>query len=134
MSIKSLNWNNIQKLSILVLLILLGVSTKLYTGIGSGIIHNYVGGIIYVIFWNFLFIFLFPKYSPYKLLIWVFLVTSVIEIIQLIHIPLLEQFRKNFIFSVLFGNTFNLFDFIGYFIATCIVWLILYIRKRIRTK
>lgn len=108
------------KILLLVILVTLGFYTKYYTGPGHEFVHNYLGGIIYVIFWIIFFSTLIPKATPFKVTVWVFLVTSLIEFTQIIHTPFLDHLREYILFRALFGSTFNPFDFIGYFAGAVI--------------
>jgi hypothetical protein len=105
------------KLLLLFLLIFLGILSKKYIGPADNFINNHLGGIIYVIFWIYLFSFIFPKPPLSLLVLWVFLMACFIECTQLIHTPTLELLRRNFVFRVLFGSTFNPLDFMWYFIG-----------------
>jgi hypothetical protein len=123
------------KLSLAIILVPIGLLTKVYSGIGVEVIHNHLGGVIYVIFWILLFSFIFPTYSPCKLTLWVFLVTCGIESTQLINTSTLELLRKNFFFRALFGNTFNPFDFICYLVGALLgLFTIFFIDKTFGNK
>jgi hypothetical protein len=87
MYIKSLSEISSLKIVLLLILILLGLSTKLYGGLGSAFIYNHLGGIIYVIFWILFFSVIFPEFSYYKLVILVFLIICAIEFTQLVKNP-----------------------------------------------
>jgi hypothetical protein len=100
-----------------IILIPIGLLTKIYSGKGSDFVINYLGGVIYVVFFILLASFVFPKTNPLKISLIVISITCLIEFSQLIHTPTLELFRKNFVFRTLFGSTFNPFDFIWYFVG-----------------
>jgi len=106
------------KLYLAIILIPIGLLTKVYSGIGSEFVTNYFGGVIYVVFFIVLASLVFPKARPVKISLIVLCITCLIEFSQLIHTPAIELFRKNFIFRTLFGSTYNPFDFIWYFIGT----------------
>jgi hypothetical protein len=106
-----------KKLSLVIILIPIGLLTKVYSGIGNEFVSNYLGGVIYVVFFIVLVSLVFPRSVPIKISLIVLCITCLIEFSQLIHIPTLELFRKNFIFRTLFGSTFNPFDFIWYFVG-----------------
>ena len=55
--------NNVlkQKILILLLLILLGLLTEFYTGPGSRLVNNHLGGVIYVVFFIFGASLVFPR-------------------------------------------------------------------------
>jgi hypothetical protein len=111
------NLTTLKKLSLIIILIPIGLLTKVYSGIGSEFVSNYLGGVIYVVFFIVLASLVFPKSGPIKISIIVLCVTCLIEFSQLNHSPALELFRKNFIFRTLFGSTYNPFDFIWYFVG-----------------
>lgn len=114
------------KLSLLIILIPIGLLTKVYSGIGNEFVTNYLGGIIYVVFFIVLVSLGFPKASPIRLSLIVLCITCILEFTQLIHTPALELFRKNFIFRALFGSTFNPFDFIWYFVGALFGFLLVF--------
>ncbi|HUX57547.1 MAG TPA: DUF2809 domain-containing protein [Bacteroidales bacterium] len=105
------------KLSLVIILIPIGLLTKVYSGSGSEFVTNYLGGVIYVIFFIVLASLGFPKAEPIKISLIVLCITCIIEFSQLIHTPTLELFRKNYFFRALFGSTFNPFDFIWYLVG-----------------
>ena len=113
----------------MLILIPIGITTKLYHGTGEGFIHNHLGGAIYVIFWIFFFSIFFPKNSYFKLTAWVFSVTCLIEFTQLIHATSLEWLREYFIVRALFGSAFNSYDFIWYFVGAIIGYIIITVLK-----
>ena len=118
------------KLIIVIILIPIGILTKVYSGIGSEFVTNYLGGVIYVVFFIVLASLVFPKASSRKVSLIVLYVTCLLEFSQLIHTPTLDQFRRNFVFRAIFGSTFNPFDFIWYFIgAISGFFLVLFVNK-----
>jgi glycopeptide antibiotics resistance protein len=120
----------ITKLSLVIILIPIGILTKVYAGIGSEFITNYLGGVIYVVFFIVLTSLVFPKASSRKISLIILCVTCMLEFSQLIHNPTLDQLRKNFVFRALFGSTFNPFDFIWYFVGAITgFFLVLFINK-----
>lgn len=123
-----LNTNTFLKLSLVIILIPIGLLTKAYSGIGSEFVTNYLGGVVYVVFFIMLASSVFPKASPLKISLIVLCITCLLELSQLIHTPTLELFRKNFVFRALFGSTFNPFDFIWYSVgALCGLFLVLFV-------
>ena len=105
------------KLYLAIILIPIGLLTKVYSGIGSEFVTNYFGGVIYVVFFIVLASLVFPKARPVKISLIVLCITCLLEFSQLIHTPALELFRKNFVFRALVGSTFNPFDFFWYFVG-----------------
>jgi hypothetical protein len=111
---------------ILILLITpIGFYTKFYHGTGEQWIHNYLGGILYVIFWILIYYLFFPKEKPWIISITVFIVTCAVEFLQLWHQPVLELLRSNFIGRTILGNSFTLYDFPWYLTGAVAGYLIL---------
>jgi hypothetical protein len=125
----SLTTDKIIKIILAIILIPIGVVTKLYSGIGSEFVHNHLGGIIYVIFWILLFSTLFPKYPIYKLVFLVLFITCCLELTQIIQNPFLSRLRENFFFRALFGSSFNMEDFVYYFLGAIVGFIIVYVIK-----
>lgn len=123
---------NIIKIILLVLLIIVGVSTKFYHGVASVFVNNHLGGIIYVIFWILFFSLILPKQKAFKITLWVFMVTCVIEFTQLYHPLYLDKLREYFIFRALFGNSFNPFDILFYLVGAMIGYFLLILIRRIK--
>lgn len=125
---------NIIKIILLVLLIIVGVSTKFYHGVASEFVNNHLGGIIYVIFWILFFSTILPKQKPFKITLWVFMITCVIEFTQLYHPIYLEKLREYFVFRAFFGNSFNPFDILFYLVGALVGYFLLILIKRIKIK
>jgi len=124
------NTSTLYKISLLIVFILVGLLTKVYSGILHEFISNYLGGTIYVIFFIVLASLLFPRTRPVKISIIVVIITSMLEFSQLIHSPSLELWRESFAFRALFGSTFNPFDFIWYFVGALFgLFLVLFVNK-----
>lgn len=106
------------------IIIILGLSSKKYQGIGYEWVNDFSGDVFYEIFWC-LFISLF--YHTKKLInqipIWVFIVTSIIEFSQLWKHPVLEIIRATFWGKLLLGTTFSWLDFPHYLLGCMIGWL-----------
>ncbi|NVO08529.1 MAG: DUF2809 domain-containing protein [Bacteroidales bacterium] len=113
------------KFALLLFLVLIGILTKFYNGFGFEFVHNHLGGLIYVVFWILFFSIIFPKTTPLKTSIWVFIVTTIIEFTQLIHTPILDKFREYFLFRALFGSIFNPIDLIYYLLGAFLGFFIL---------
>ncbi len=110
---------------LLLLIIPLGFYTKVYSGPANMWVNNSLGGFFYEIFWILLVSFLFPKAKPFRIALWVFLVTCAIEFLQLWHPPFLEMPLGNFIGRTILGNSFNWGDFPYYFLGSLIGFFIL---------
>ncbi len=117
----------------ILILIPLGISTKFYHGIASSWVNNSLGDVIYVIFWSLLFSLVFPNTNPRKIAIIVFLITSLIEIMQLWHPPFLELIRSNFIGRSFLGTSFCWLDFFHYFIGLILSFGIFHLQRKFET-
>ena len=106
-----------KKLKILILLsvlVPLGFYTKFYHGPASEIVRNYLGGLLYVIFWMLVAALIFPRTSSLKIALYVLIFTIIIEFSQLWHPAFLETLRHNFIGVTILGNYFAWYDFPWY--------------------
>ncbi|MEA3500444.1 MAG: DUF2809 domain-containing protein [Candidatus Marinimicrobia bacterium] len=115
---------------IIIILIPIGLYTKLYNGFASSWGHDSLGGIFYVIFWSLFFSVIFQKTKPLKITVIVFSITTFLEILQLWHPVFLEIIRDSFIGKAMLGTSFFLLDIFHYiigFIAS--FWLIKKLRK-----
>jgi len=113
---------------VLFIIIPFGFYTKIYSGAGHEWVNNKLGGVFYEIFWCLLFYFLLPKSKPIFIVLWVFIITVLLEFVQLLNYSFLEIIRSNFIGKTLIGSTFSWSDFpyyiagslLGYFIINTI--------------
>lgn len=109
----------------MLILIPLGFATKLYWGPGREWVHNYAGGIVYVMFWALVLAALVPRLRPSVTALSVFTATTALEFLQLWHPPFLEKIRSTFIGRVLIGATFSFYDIIYYAAGMFIVYVFL---------
>lgn len=86
--------------------VVLGIATKLYSGPGDGWIRRSSGGIFYVAFFTFLFVWIRPGASPGLVAMGVFVITTGLEVLQLWHPPALERVRGSLIGRTLIGGHF----------------------------
>lgn len=108
----------------LVILTPVGFLCKVYTGPLYGWVQDYLGGVLYEIFWCLLLFFFIPRPSAIgKIVSGVFLVTCILEISQLWKAAFLETIRSYFIGRTLIGTTFSTWDFPHYLIGSAIGWL-----------
>ncbi len=123
---ESQNTRLIRRTIILSLLIVtpLGFGLKLYTGPVQGWVNNYAAGALYEVFWCLALLFLWPRQeSTGKIALSVFVVTSILEVLQLWHPWPLEQIRATFIGRALLGTTFSWWDFLHYGLGCGLGWL-----------
>jgi len=110
-----------------------GFLFKFYSGPGQWWFNNYGAGLLYEIFWILVFFFIFPgKKSAHHIPVWVFVITSALEFLQLFHPPVLEKIRSCFLGKALIGTTFVWWDFPHYAAGCIIGWL--YLRQLIRPR
>ena len=112
---------NRQRLLILLSFIVItpiGFMTKFYEGPGQDWVSDSLGGLFYEVFWCLVFGFIFVKARPFKIALWVFLITCLLEFVQLWHPPFLEFLRGNFIGRTILGSSFNWFDFPYYLVGS----------------
>ncbi|MBC8175505.1 MAG: DUF2809 domain-containing protein [Candidatus Marinimicrobia bacterium] len=116
-----------QKINLILLLIitLIGFSTKLYSGPASYWVNNSLGGVFYEIFWCLLILLFLPKKSPWKISSSILLITCILEFMQLWHPQFLESIRSYFIGATLLGTSFTWWDFPYYFMGCGVGWLLM---------
>jgi glycopeptide antibiotics resistance protein len=101
----------------IILIVPLGLYSKIYDGPASNWVNNSLGGVLYVIFWSLLFSLLAARSKSWKIVGLVFLITCAIEFLQLWHPPFMETIRSTFIGATLFGNSFSWLDMAHYIIG-----------------
>ncbi|MCU0532875.1 MAG: DUF2809 domain-containing protein [Hydrococcus sp. Prado102] len=108
----------------LVLVTLLGLAFKFYRGFGQEWLNNNGAAIWYEVFWCLFFFWFFPTKKAMILIpIWVFVVTCILEILQLWRSPILQMIRTTLIGRLLLGTTFSWLDFPHYAVGSLIGWL-----------
>lgn len=110
---------------ILIICIPIGFYTKFYSGFGHEWVNNKLGGVFYEIFWCLVFYILLNKSKPLNIAIWVFIITSILEFVQLLNTTLLDIIRSNFIGQTMIGNSFAWNDFPYYIIGSLIGYIVL---------
>jgi hypothetical protein len=110
---------------VLFILIPIGFYSKMYSGVGYEWVNNKSGGIFYEIFWCMVFYILLPKPKPIRIAIWVFIITCILEFVQVLDNSLLEIIRSNFIGQTLIGNSFTWSDFPYYIFGSVLGFLLL---------
>ena len=107
----------------LLVLTALGFASKFYRGPGAWWFNNYVGGLLYEVFWCLIGAFFFPQIKPFWIALWVFGTTCLLEFLQLWHPPFLKVIRSTFIGRTLIGTTFSVWDFLYYLIGCGFGWV-----------
>ena len=102
----------------------LGSWSKFYAGPGHKWFNDYGAGLLYEIFWC-LVVFFFVPHRKYitRITLWVFVITCILETLQLWHPPFLQLIRSTFIGGALTGTTFVWWDFPHYVLGCAIGWL-----------
>ena len=101
-------------LACLTVVVPLGFATKLYGGAGSQWVNSHAGGVLYVIFWVLVAIFIRPEIRPWAAGALVFAATCLVEALQVLSTPTLEAVRSTFLGQALIGSTFSWWDFPHY--------------------
>lgn len=118
---------------LLIVIVPIGFYTKYYSGPGEDWVANSMGGLIYEVFWCLIFALIFPSLHPIKIAAGVFVITCIIEFLQLWHPPFLELIRSNLIGRTILGNSFNWMDFPYYALGCVLGWsTLVVIRKAIK--
>lgn len=118
----------------LIIIIPLGFYTKFYSGLYSEWVNNSLGGVLYVIFWSLVIFLLLPKLRPLKIGLIVFIVTCLLELMQLWRPAFLEFIRSYFIGRTILGTSFSPPDFLYYFAGFLLSVLILRLLNRIENR
>jgi len=123
---RSLNSQKSLKLIIISALIIFGFLFKLYKGPFHTWFNSYGAGVLYEIFWIlFISLFLTIRKDILRLPVYVFIVTSLLEVMQLWHPFILENFRQTFLGKALIGTTFSFLDFPHYALGCFIGWVLI---------
>lgn len=93
----------------------LGFGFKYYPGPGHYWFNNYIAGVFYEIFWCLAIFLVFPKReNAFKIALLVFIITSLLEFLQLYNPPIIQAVRSTFVGRTLIGTTFSWWDFLYY--------------------
>ncbi len=98
----------------LVVTIPLGLWTKIYNGPGEGWVQGSAGDILFEMAWIFFIMILNPRLVPLRVGLWVFGVTSGVEVLQLWQPAWLQAIRATLPGKLLLGSTFHSWDFLYY--------------------
>ncbi|MEA5604297.1 DUF2809 domain-containing protein [Nostoc sp. UHCC 0252] len=102
----------------------MGLLSKFYSGPAHQWFNDYAGDILYEIFWClFAFYFFRSRIAIIQIPIWVFVITCILEFLQLWHPPLLNEIRATWIGKLLLGTTFVWWDFPHYLLGCILGWL-----------
>lgn len=100
------------------LLVPLGVATKLYAGPAEFWVRTHAGGIVYVMFWCWALLAVRPNWPARTVAAFVLAATCALEFLQLWHPAPLEAVRSTAPGHALLGSTFAWSDFPHYLLGT----------------
>ncbi|MBN2011380.1 DUF2809 domain-containing protein [candidate division KSB1 bacterium] len=115
----------------ILIIVPVGFYSKFYNGPAQDWVNNSLGGVFYEIFWCLVLYLVAPKLQPRLNALIIFLVTCVLEIMQLWHPLFLETIRATFIGATVLGSSFTWTDFPYYIIGSLLGWL--WLHQLIRT-
>lgn len=102
----------------------MGFLFKYYNGPAHHWFNDYGASVFYEIFWClFAFLFFRSRAAVIQIPIWIFVITCILEFLQLWHPPLLEEIRATLIGKLLLGTTFVWWDFPHYVLGCVLGWL-----------
>ncbi|MBO3463631.1 DUF2809 domain-containing protein [Aetokthonos hydrillicola Thurmond2011] len=108
----------------LLIVIPIGFLFKYYTGLAHEWFNDHAAAIFYEIFWClFGFLFFRSRSTVTQITLWVFIITCILEFLQLWHPPVLEDIRATLIGKWLIGTTFDWWDFPHYALGCVLGWL-----------
>jgi hypothetical protein len=86
-----------------------------FHGLGPEWLNDFLGSVMYEMFWISLFLGIWPKVQPLKVAVTVCLATCSLEFLQLWHPPVLQALRAHLLGRLILGTTFSWADFLAYF-------------------
>jgi hypothetical protein len=107
----------------LIFIVIFGLITKFYRGVGQTWLNDTFGGIPYEIFWILLVAFLWPQGHPGKIAGGVFMATCLLEFLQLWQPLWLQAIRATLPGRLVLGNAFDWGDFLYYAIGSGLGWI-----------
>jgi glycopeptide antibiotics resistance protein len=119
---------------LLILVVPVGLVTKFYSGPAAVWVNDSLGGVFYEIFWCLLLFLFYHNSKVWKIAGSVFVVTCIIEFLQLWHPAFLDIMRRNFVGRTFLGTSFNWTDFIYYFLGSGIGFIIITRLQRLSVK
>jgi hypothetical protein len=101
-----------------------GFLFKNYSGPAAWWFNNYGAGVFYEVFWCLVvFFFLRSEKHTTHISVSVFVVTCLLETLQLWQPPFLQHLRSTFLGAALLGTTFVWWDFPHYLLGCLLGWL-----------
>ena len=102
----------------LLVLVPVGLCTKIYQGPAAEWVHHYAGDIFYPMFWYFLGVLIFPHTNPLAMCLVVFAFSTTIEFTQLLNGWPLAWLRQSFWGRTLVGVSFSGVDIFYYYFGS----------------
>jgi hypothetical protein len=116
------------KIGLMSLVFITALFSKAYTGEFQQIINNHIGGILYVLFGSLALSVLFPRLKAALPVMIATGATCLLEVIQMLRIPVMTEITRFRAFAYLFGTSFNPKDFLYYgagaLTALLVLWFI----------
>ncbi len=101
----------------------MGFFFKFYNGFGRQWFNNSVAAIFYEVFWClFAYLFIKGRRAITQISVGVFIITCILEFLQLWHPPLLQQMRSTLVGRLILGTTFSWWDFFYYTVGCILGW------------
>ena len=120
----------IKTIVLIVIITALGFSAKLFPHGEATWLSNQLAGLFYVTELSLILYLFFPDHFIILLVIAAFLLTSMVEFMQLWHPAFLEPIRSSFLGHTIIGSTFSWLDFPWYVGGALLGWLLLrWVRK-----
>lgn len=116
-----------------VVLVPVGLATKVYGGTGAAWVRDYAGGVAYVWFWCLLTRALITRFRTPVICAGVFAATCVVEVSQLWQPDILAAARGTAVGRVLLGTDFDWWDFPHYAAGAAIGLAAIRTVERMRT-
>ncbi|MBN1184721.1 MAG: DUF2809 domain-containing protein [Bacteroidales bacterium] len=107
----------------LAIVIPLGLYANTHRGAGSIWLNNSSAGLLYELFWCLFFFLVFIKAKPYRIVLWVFIGTTALEVLQLWHPAFLVPIRSTFFGKAMLGSSFSFIDILYYLFGCILGWL-----------
>ncbi|MBS3770339.1 MAG: DUF2809 domain-containing protein [Bacteroidales bacterium] len=115
----------IKTIVLIVIITALGFSAKLVPHGEATWLSNQLAGLFYVTELSLILYLFFPEHFIILLVIAAFLLTSLVEFMQLWHPAFLEPIRSSFLGHTIIGSTFSWLDFPWYVGGAVLGWLLL---------
>lgn len=102
-----------------------GFALKSYAGPGAWWVRDYAAAVFYELFWMLAFfgLFIASRRAVLAVPAGVFVITSLLEVLQLAKSPPLQVARSFYLGRALLGTTFDPWDFAVYFWSCVLGWI-----------